>query len=307
MKINVEEKDFGKRLDVFLLEKYSNFSRNNIQNNLKQKNSYLLRNGKKLFKSGEILKAGDTVFFNEIVPKEVSTKPQQVPFEIVYEDDDLAVINKPQGVVVHPCTSCPDGTLVNGLLLKISNLSSINGEIRPGIVHRIDKNTCGLMVVAKNNFSHIELSKQIADKTCKRNYLALIEGAFKEPNGVVETKIGRDKKDRKKMSAFPLSDTSKGLKVAKSRYRTIEYLKGYSLVEFELETGRTHQIRVHCKYLNHPIVGDEVYGGAKKFGLFGQFLCAHQISFSHPRTGKQMVFKIDLPEKFKEIVKKLKN
>ena len=306
MEILAENEEVGKRLDVFLLGRFPNLSRSNIQNNLKLENSYLLRKGKKIYKAGEILKRGDVVFFNPLEPKEVSTKPQDVPFEIVYEDDDLAVVNKPQGVVVHPCLSCPEGTLVNGLLLKIKNLSSINGEIRPGIVHRLDKETCGLMLIAKNDFAHANLSKQISEKTCKRNYLALIEGAFKQPEGSVETLIGRDRKDRKKMGAFPLSDTTKGLKRAKTNYRTVEYFSGYSLVEFSLETGRTHQIRVHSKYLNHPIVGDLTYGGAKKFGLSGQFLCAYKISFIHPRTKENLEFKIRPPENFLKILNNLK-
>ena len=306
MEILIKEEDLGKRLDVFLLGRFPNLSRNNIQNNLKSENSFLLRKGKKFFKPGEILKSGDVVFFNPLEPKAVSTKPQDIPFEIVYEDDDLAVVNKPQGVVVHPCLSCPEGTLVNGLLLKIKNLSSINGEIRPGIVHRLDKQTCGLMLIAKNDFAHANLSKQISEKTCKRKYLGLIEGAFKQPEGSIETLIGRDRKDRKRMAAFPLSDTSKGLKRAKTNYKTVEYYNGYSLVEFSLETGRTHQIRVHSKFLNHPIVGDLTYGGAKKFGLSGQMLCAHKISFTHPRTKENLEFEIQLPENFLKILNNLK-
>lgn len=306
MEYIINEEDKGKRLDVFLQEKHPQFSRANLQNNLKKGNSYLLRNGKKILKSGENLRLNDIVVFNNLQPVEISSVAEDIPFEIVYEDEDLVVVNKPQGVVVHPCESCKSGTLVNGLLGKIKNLSGINGELRPGIVHRIDKDTCGLMLVAKNDFSHVELSKQIANKTCKRQYLALIEGALKIPEGEVETLIGRDKKDRKKMMAYPLTDSSKNLKLAKTQYKTVEYLNGYSLIMFSLETGRTHQIRVHCKYLNHPIVGDVVYGGAKKFGLNGQFLCAYKITFLHPRTKEVKSFEIELPTKFKEILKTLR-
>lgn len=305
MEFVIDEKDKNKRLDLFLQENYNSYSRANIQNNLKQGNSYLLRKEKKITKCGEILKIGDKVVFNELDPIEISTKAEEVPFEIVYEDEDLLVVNKPQGVVVHPCLSCKSGTLVNGLVGKISNLSGINGKMRPGIVHRIDKETCGLMLVAKSDFAHVNLSKQISDKICKRNYIGLIEGAFKEQQGEVETLIGRDVKDRKKMKAFSLENENKKLKYAKTKYRTIKFFRNYSLVEFSLETGRTHQIRVHCKYLNHPLVGDYIYGFGKKFGLSGQFLCAYKISFIHPKTKKAITIEIELPKKFKEILNNL--
>lgn len=306
MEFKILEDDLGKRLDVFLQEKFPNFSRSHIQNSIKKEDSYILRNCKKLTKSGEIIKKGDQIFSVVNPPKEVEIRPEKVDFEIVYQDEDLAVINKPQGVVVHPCSSCPGGTLVNGLVFQLDDLSGINGELRPGIVHRIDKNTCGLLLIAKNDFAHVELSKQIAEKTCSRKYLGLIEGAFREQEGTVETLIGRDPKDRKKMKAFPLSDCSKNLKRAVTDYRTVEYLKDFSLIEFSLRTGRTHQIRVHAKYLNHPIAGDEVYGGAKKFGLYGQFLCAYKIKFVHPKTKQEMEFEIELPEKFSKILENLR-
>ena len=306
MNFEISEEDFGKRLDIFLQEKLSDFSRSHIQNSIKSEESYILRNGKKLTKSGELLKLGDKVFCVVNPPKQVQIKPEKVDFEIIYQDEDVAVINKPQGVVVHPCASCPDGTLVNGLLNEISDLSGINGELRPGIVHRIDKDTCGLLLIAKNDKAHVELSKQIEKKTCSRKYLGLIEGTLKEQEGTVETLIGRDNKDRKKMKAFPLSDLGKNLKLAITNYRTVEYFKNYSLIEFSLKTGRTHQIRVHSKYLNHPLVGDETYGGAKKFGLKGQFLCAYKIKFVHPTTKNEMEFEIALPENFSKILENLR-
>lgn len=293
----VLEEDKGKRLDFFLQERYPSFSRSHIQNNLKNETSFILRNGKKIFKAGEKLRIGDEICFEIEEPKEIEMKAQEVDFEIIYQDGDLAVVNKPQGLVVHPCNSCKENTLVNGLLKEIKDLSGINGELRPGIVHRIDKNTCGLLLVAKNDFAHVELSKQIEKKTCKRKYLALIEGTLKEQEGRIETLIGRDKKDRKKMAVL-----KEGGKVAITEYKTVEYFKNFSLVEFSLKTGRTHQIRVHAKYLNHPIVGDGEYGGAEKFGLKGQFLCAYKIEFVHPRTKEKMVFEIELPENFKKVL-----
>lgn len=306
MEFDVFEPDKGKRVDAFLIEKFPAFSRSFIQNAMKKQTAFVLRNGKQIYKAGEALRISDKVVFEEQEPKKIETQPQDVNFEIVYQDSDLAVVNKPQGLVVHPCTSCKDGTLVNGLLKEIKDLSGINGELRPGIVHRIDKNTCGLLIIAKNDFAHNELAKQIANKTCKRIYLGLIDGTFKEQAGEVETLVARGKKDRKKMAAYAPGDNVSGAKFAATEYRTVEYFKNNSLVEFSLKTGRTHQIRVHCKYLNHPLVGDETYGGTKKFGLCGQFLCAYKISFVHPRTGEKMEFEIPLPEKFRTILENLR-
>lgn len=306
MEFEVFEKDKGKRVDAFLLEKFPSFSRSFIQNVMKKEAAYILRGEKKIFKAGEALRLFDVVFFESQEPKPIETIGQDVDFEIVYQDSDVVVVNKPQGVVVHPCASCKEGTLVNGLIKEIKDLSGINGELRPGIVHRIDKNTCGLLLVAKNDFAHNELAKQIASKICKRNYLGLIEGTFKEQEGVVETLIARDKKDRKKMAAYKIGENVPGARIAITDYKTVEFLKNYSLIEFSLKTGRTHQIRVHCKYLNHPLVGDETYGGAKKFGLVGQFLCAYKISFQHPRTKEKMEFEIPLPEKFEGILNSLR-
>ena len=306
MEFEVLESDKGKRADAFLLEKFPSFSRSFIQNAMKKQEAYVLRGEKKIFKAGEALRLFDVVFFEIQEPKPIETVGQDVDFEIVYQDADVAVVNKPQGVVVHPCTSCKDGTLVNGLVKEIKDLSGINGELRPGIVHRIDKNTCGLLIVAKNHFAHNQLARQIANKTCRRNYLGLIEGAFKEQEGTVETLIARDRKDRKKMAAYGIGENIPGARVAITEYKTVEYFKNFSLIEFSLKTGRTHQIRVHCKYLNHPLVGDETYGGAKRFGLVGQFLCAYKISFVHPRTNEKMEFEIPLPEKFEGILNSLR-
>lgn len=305
MQIKINENK-NQRLDIFLNEMYPDYSRAFIQNKIRNKEITLFRNLKQINKPGELIKSGDIIDINFEEPKEISAKPEQVEFEIVYQDSDIAVINKPQGVVVHPCSTCLSGTLVNGLLNKIKDLSGINGALRPGIVHRIDKNTCGLLIIAKNDFAHINLAKQISEKTCARKYLALVQGTIKPDIGIVETKLARDKKDRKKMKAYDMNENIANAKIAITEYKTIEFFKDFSLVEFSLKTGRTHQIRAHAKFLNHPIVGDETYGGLKKFGLIGQFLCAYQIKFIHPRTKKEMKFQIELPEKFLKILQNLK-
>jgi 23S rRNA pseudouridine1911/1915/1917 synthase len=306
-KIIIEEKDIGKRLDQFLQEKLKEFSRSHIQNAISKgeifliRNNKILKNNEKSLKNGEKLKKNDIISYFFEKPKEINLKPENLSLDIIYEDSDLAIINKPQGLVVHPCVSCPEKTLVNGLLYQIKDLSGINGEIRPGIVHRIDKDTCGLLLIAKNDKAHVELSKQIANKTCSRKYLALIKGSFKNDSGMIETLIGRDKKDRKRMAVVKEDG-----RIAITEYKTVEKFRDYSLVEFSLKTGRTHQIRVHAKHLNHPIVGDIVYGGIDKFGLKGQFLCAYKIEFIHPTTKEKKIFQIELPENFKKIINDLK-
>lgn len=313
-KIIINEKDVGKRLDKFLEEKLIQSSRSYVQNlilkgqvELIRKNKIFKNNKEKekegefALKNGEKLKKNDIILYFFEKPKEINLNAENLDLKIIYEDSDLAIINKPQGLVVHPCASYPERTLVNGLLYQIKDLSGINGEIRPGIIHRIDKDTCGLLLIAKNDKAHISLSKQIEKKSCIRKYLGLIEGSFKEDSGTVETLIGRDLKDRKKMAVLKNNG-----RIAVTEYKTIEHFDGYSLVEFNLKTGRTHQIRVHSKYLNHPIVGDLKYGKKDKFGLNGQFLCAYQISFLHPTTNKEMKFKINLPNNFKKILENLR-
>ncbi|MDD4110285.1 MAG: RluA family pseudouridine synthase [Clostridia bacterium] len=320
--ILVDDCDVGKRLDQYLQICFPDFTRSHIQNTIERGEITLIRGNKILknteiknnkeqenekiqfnsLKNGEKLKKNDKISYFFEKPREINLKPENLLLDIVYEDDDLAVINKPQGLVVHPCISCPNKTLVNGLLFQIKNLSGINGEIRPGIVHRIDKDTCGLLLVAKNDKAHVDLSRQIASKTCSRKYLALIENTFKEESGTITTQIDRDKKDRKKMAVV-----SSGGRIAITQYKTKEIFDKYSLVEFSLKTGRTHQIRVHAKYLNRPIVGDVLYGNKDKFGLKGQFLCAYKISFIQPTTKEKMEFEIELPQDFQNILKSLKN
>lgn len=290
----IEKEDVGKRLDLFLQERFSSFSRSHFSRLIEE--SLVTLNGKKV-KSGSKLKLGDSVEVTFKEPEKISLEAEDVPFEIVYEDDDLVVVNKPQGVVVHPCSSTKSGTLVNGLLFRIKNLSGINGVMRPGIVHRLDKETSGLLVVAKNDKAHVSLAKQIKDKTCRRQYLAILDGNLKEDSGQIRTFIARDKKDRKKMAV-----SNEG-REAITDFKVLKRFKNSCLVEFSLKTGRTHQIRVHAKFLGHPVVGDKVYGKEMK-GLDGQLLHAYKLSFVHPTTLKEMTFEVKLPFHFENYMKK---
>lgn len=294
--IITNEDQKGLRLDVFLLEKHPEFSRSHIKNLIEKG---LVKVNGKVVKAGYALKNGENIEIEVQKPEAISTDAEDVDFEIVYQDEDLAVINKPQGLVVHPCSSTKSGTLVNGLLYKIKDLSGINGQLRPGIVHRLDKDTSGLLVVAKNDFAHVRLAEQIKNKTCHRNYLAVLDGNLKENEGRIETFIKRDPKDRIKMSVQGSG------RVAITDFKVLKRFEKCCLVEFALQTGRTHQIRVHSKYLNHPIVGDKLYGKEAK-GLAGQLLHAYKISFVHPRSGELMTFEADLPDYFKDYLKKQK-
>lgn len=290
----VSSEDANTRLDIFLQKKYPDFSRSHIKNMIED--GWVLVDNK-VVKSGFKLKVENNINVTVKEPEKISTEAEDVPFEIVYEDDDLIVINKPQGLVVHPCTSTKNGTLVNGLLFRIKNLSGINGVLRPGIVHRLDKDTSGLMVVAKNDRAHVSLAEQIKNKTCKRQYLALLSGNLKEDEGRIETYLARDKKDRKKIA---VSDSGR---LAITDFKVLQHFKDTCLVEFSLKTGRTHQIRVHSKYLGHPVVGDKVYGKEIK-GLNGQLLHAYKLSFIHPRTGQRLTFEAQLPDYFYNYLKK---
>ena len=233
-----------------------------------------------------------------ILPEAV---PQNIPIDVVYEDSDLAVVNKPQGMVVHPAAGNPDGTLVNALMYCFEgSLSGINGVIRPGIVHRIDKNTSGLLVIAKNDFAHLKLAELIKAHDFTREYEAICVGHFKEPTGTINAPIGRDKKDRKRMAVTPTNS-----KEAITHYELIEELRGHSYMRFILETGRTHQIRVHSAYVGHPILGDEVYGKPYK-GCKGQCLHAKKLGFVHPRSGEYLEFTSELPEYFTQILTSLR-
>lgn len=262
---------------------------------------FISRNEKPIKPSTDISE-GDII--NIVMPDPVSlaAKPEDIPLDLVYEDDDIAVVNKPQGMTVHAGNGNYEGTLVNALLFKLNSLSGINGVLRPGIVHRIDKDTSGLLVIAKNDKAHLSLSKQIEEKTCRRTYIALLEGILKDDSGRVTTYIGRSPRDRVKMAVVP---PDKG-KLAITDYKVLKRYKEFTLCRFDLHTGRTHQIRVHAKYMNHPVVGDEVYGVKKqKFKLSGQLLHAWQLTLTHPTTGEVMIFEAPLPDYFTEVLEKL--
>ena len=249
-------------------------------------------------KAGHVLKAGCRVSLDVPPPRAVRAEPEDIPVEVLYEDGDIAIINKPRGMAVHAGAGRVNGTLVNALLYRLKSLSSINGEIRPGIVHRIDKDTTGLLVVAENDAAHLSLAQQIAEKSCRREYLALLEGVLKEESGRVETLIGRDPKDRLKMAVLPA-----GGRRAVTQFSVVERFPAHTLVHFTLQTGRTHQIRVHAKYLGHPVVGDKVYGYKKqRFALEGQLLHAFRLTLTHPRTGERMTFEAPLPEDFENVL-----
>ncbi len=286
----------GERMDVFLAEKLD-FTRSKVKNLLDKGKCFV--NGKTA-KPRDITKEGEIVEVFIDAPVEMEIKPVEIPLDIVYQDEDIAVINKQQGLTVHQGSGTDDNTLVNALLYHLDNLSGINGIIRPGIVHRIDKDTSGLLVVAKNDDAHVKLSKQIEEKTCKRTYYALLEGVVKEDSGVIDTFIDRNKKDRTKMAV------STSGRRAITNFKVLKRYKEHTLCEFNLQTGRTHQIRVHAKHIGHPVVGDMTYGYKnQRFKLDGQLLHAIRLRFVHPRTGKEVSFDAPLPNYFKNILDKL--
>ena len=295
--IVVEGLEGKERLDVYLANE-TGWTRSQIK--IQIDNNKVLVN-EKTQKAGFLVKNDDKIvlsFSKDVLDSKA--EPEDIPLEIVYEDNDFAVINKPQGMVVHPAPGAYNHTLVNALLFHFETLSKSDDHVRPGIVHRIDKDTSGLLVVAKNDKAHASLATQIAEHSCFRHYIALLEGQLKQDNGTIETFIARDKKDRKMMA---VSDSGKK---AITHYQVIERFSAYSLVEFKLETGRTHQIRVHSKFLGHPIVGDKTYGiKNQKFKLDGQLLHAKKLELTHPSSGKRMIFECDIPDYFDKILKKL--
>ncbi len=293
----VEEDLEGERLDAFLAEMVADLSRTAVKD--------LINSGQVLVdgesrKPSYRIKEGEEILITLPEARQVAIVPQDLPLEIIYQDQDIAVVNKPKGMVVHPAHGNWDGTMVNALLYHIKDLSGINGEIRPGIVHRLDKDTSGVMVVAKHDQAHRNLAEQIKEHTIKREYQALVHGIIKENLGSIEAPIGRSRTDRKKMAV--IADG----KPALSRYRVLERFQNHTLVQVTLLTGRTHQIRVHFSYIKHPVVGDPVYGSAKHhLGLDSQALHACRLGFDHPRTGEYMEFNSELPEEFKQALQKL--
>ncbi|TYT24278.1 RluA family pseudouridine synthase [Dictyoglomus thermophilum] len=292
-KYEILVEDGGERIDKYLSQKIS-LSRSQIQDLI---DKGLIKVNEKEVKNSYKVKVGDKIEVIIPPPEETEIKPQDIPIEIVYEDDDIVIINKPKGMVVHPAHGHYNDTLVNALLYRIKDLSGIGGEIRPGIVHRLDKDTTGLLIIAKNDVSHQRLSEQLKNRTLKRTYWAICEGEIPWEEKRVEAPLGRHPIDRKRMAIVPYG------KLAITNFKVLERFKGYTLISADLETGRTHQIRVHISNLGFPILGDEVYGRIdKRFGVRGQLLHAKKISFIHPTKNVPMEFEIDLPEEFKRVL-----
>lgn len=284
------------RLDVFLAET-TDFSRNRVQNLIKM--GAALVNGKEA-KANTVLAIGDKVHLTVSEPDEVPLQPEEIPIDIVYEDSDLIVVDKPQGMVVHPAPGHASGTLVNALMYHVKDLSGIGGELRPGIVHRIDRMTSGLIVIAKNDFTHTALAAQFAMHTAGRSYIALVDGNIKEDRGTVNAPIGRHPSDRKRMAIHPNGRHSVTHWAVLARFQT------HTLLQATLETGRTHQIRVHLASIHHPVSGDAVYGAKKpQLGLIGQALHGYRLQLTHPRSGEAMAFYSNLPDYFLDALKRL--
>ena len=297
--VTAEAEDAGTRADVFLAAKLG-VSRSNMQKLLEDGR---VKRGEKITKANYKVRAGEMFVVDIPEPEPIEAVPENIPLDIIYEDDDVAVLNKERGMVVHPAPGNDTGTLVNALLYHCSNLSGINSAIRPGIVHRLDKDTSGIMIVAKNDAAHISLSQQIQSKTAVRTYLAVVRGNIKTDSGTIETQIARDKTDRKKMAVV-----KEGGRDAITDYEVLERFGKYTLVRCKLRTGRTHQIRVHMEYLGYPLVGDPKYSPMKTpFGIKGQALHSHTLEFTHPRTGERMKFEAPLPEDMHKIITRLHN
>lgn len=294
-KIIVEEKFNLTRADAFLIDKI-NVSRSKVQKMIKE--AKVLVNGESI-KNSYRVKTNDEITFEDYVEEQMEANPEDIKLNIVYEDDDLMVVNKPSGMVVHPALSHNTGTLVNALLYYSKNLSDINGEFRPGIVHRIDAYTSGLLMVAKNNNAHVKLQEQLKAKTTHRVYSALVWGRLKSDTATIDAPIGRSSSDRKKMTTTNINS-----KIAVTHINVIERLKEVSLIEATLETGRTHQIRVHLDYIGHPVVNDPSYGRRTTIDKTGQCLHAKELGFVHPTTNEYMEFTSELPKEFVEILNK---
>ena len=297
IRIEVENLEKNERIDKYLSSKLDDsFSRAKIQKLIDEE---LILVNDKVIRSSYKVSNGDVILITD-KEEDMSVKPEKMDIDIVYEDDDVMVINKKSGVVVHPAPGNYSGTLVNGLMYLSKDLSHVNGEFRPGIVHRIDKDTSGLLIVAKNDKAHRILAEELKEKKIKRKYIALVSGVINHDIGEIDAPIGRDPSDRKKMCV-----TSTNSKDAITHFRVLERYKNASLIECELETGRTHQIRVHMKYINHPVINDPVYGKSNH-GEFGQLLHAKEITFTHPTTKEVMTFSCEVPEEFNKILEEYK-
>lgn len=277
------------RIDKYLAGQLEGVSRSKIQKLISE--GQILVNEKEV-KAKYKVSNGDEIVVTIPDPEPVDVVAQNLPLEIIYEDEDIVLINKDQGMVVHPGAGHKDGTLVNALLYHIDDLSGINGEIRPGIVHRLDKETSGILVVAKNDTAHVHLSKQLQERSMTKKYWTLVHGVIPHEHGTIDAPIGRDPKNRQQFTVI------KSGKEAISHFKVLERLKNFSLLEVSIETGRTHQIRVHLKYINYPVAGDKTYGPGKTIKGEGQFLHARSLEFVHPRTHETMIFEAPVPEIF---------
>ena len=294
----ITENEAGQRADVALAAMLE-LTRSNMQKLLDEGRAV---KGTKVIKSNYKLKLGDEIVVTLPEPQPLDVQPENIPLDIIYEDEDVVVVNKARGMVVHPAAGNYSGTLVNALLYHCKNLSGINGVIRPGIVHRLDKDTSGIMICAKNDAAHVSLSEQIQSKSAQRTYLAVVRGNLKTDSGVIETQIARDKDDRKKMAVV-----KEGGRNAVTEYEVVERFGKYTIVKCKLKTGRTHRIRVHMEYLGYPLVGDPKYSPMKTpFSINGQALHSLTLAFDHPRTGERMEFEAKLPEDLHKVVTRLR-
>ena len=297
--IKVTENE-NKRLDIYISEAYKMLSRTAIKRLLEEEKIHV--NGK-VEKSSYKVKNGDNIEIEIPDAKETKLEAQNIPVPVIYEDKDIIVVNKPKGMVVHPANGNPDGTLVNAIMAMCKgSLSGIGGEIRPGIVHRLDKDTSGLLIVAKNDEAHIKMSKQIQDRKVEKRYIALVRGNVPDDEATIDMPIARSKIDRKKMAV------DKNGKEAITHFKVLKRYGNYTLLEIKIDTGRTHQIRVHMSYIGYPVVGDSVYSSGKnEFGVEGQMLHARYLKFKHPITGKELNLEAPLPEDFEKIIKQLES
>ena len=299
-KIKVNDEFEGKRIDAYISSVDTQLSRTMIQKLIQEKNIKV--NGRIVKASYKVI-SGDEIEIEIPEPKEINLKPQNIPLDVIYEDNDIIVINKPKGMVVHPANGNPDGTVVNAVMaLCKDSLSGIGGEVRPGIVHRLDKNTSGIMIIAKNDKAHINLSEQLKNHEVKKTYIALVRGIINENEATINMPISRSKNDRKKMAV------NRDGKNAITHFKVLgRYKNKYTLLKVNIETGRTHQIRVHLSHIGHPVIGDDVYSNGKnEWGISGQCLHAWKIEFNHPITKKKMELEAKIPEYLDRIIKELK-
>jgi 23S rRNA pseudouridine1911/1915/1917 synthase len=290
-------KEENGRIDKYLANQIKEASRSQIQDWIKEGRVTV---NEESVKANYTLQPGDEIEIDVPEPEEIDAKPEDIAIDIVYEDEDVVVVNKPQGMVVHPGAGHASGTLVNALLYHVKDLSGINGKIRPGIVHRIDKDTSGLLMVAKNDVAHEKLSEQLQEKQAQRTYLALVHGIISHEKGTIDAPIGRDPKNRKK---FAVVDNGKP---SVTHFEVMERFDDFTLVKLQLETGRTHQIRVHMDYIGFPLAGDPMYGPRKTLEGNGQFLHASSLGFTHPITGEEKLFEVPLPDLFEETMEQLR-